>query len=309
MSKYTYDGYLNVHNELVMWYLNYDNINISDKEIYDYSKLYNIPYQIFLKKLLERFVSLKQCDADNILDIMKNKMNLEISEEAKKYLLDLIPLISPIKLINRAEAKPEDLIKTLGFFNKLTIITKEKPTHTGQPLPDPVFGRPYIDWKRCYHENCHEQFPDDNCLIRHLKSFKVYTRNYHKLHEDMIKDLKLTEEKILSENIKKCPSLLCNETGITTPEDLIKHFQRLGLEPFWKKGMKFKKKSDYVFNPEFKIFNVDECVICCEAKPNIILDNCLHCCFCVECYVQYIKYNYVTKCPVCRETYNKVYPY
>jgi hypothetical protein len=298
-----------VKKELILWYLNYDDINITDKEIYDYSKLYNIPYQIFLKKLLERFVTMHNYDINIILDIMQNKMNLELSKEAEQYLRDLLPLIKSININNRKECDISKLNKIISYFYKLDIITDKKPTHEGQPLPHVQQGRPYIDWLRCYHENCYERFDKENDLIKHLKKFKVYTPNYHNFHEAEINVLKLTEEKVIQENITKCPAAICKDNNFNTPQQLIEHFQRLGLEPFWKKGMIIKNKKDYNFDPKVKIFNVDECVICCEAKPNLIFDNCLHCCFCIECYEADLQYNSIKKCPICRESYNKIYPY
>jgi hypothetical protein len=41
--------------ELLLWYLNYDDIKLSEKEIYNLSISYAIPFQIFVKKLIETF--------------------------------------------------------------------------------------------------------------------------------------------------------------------------------------------------------------------------------------------------------------
>ena len=295
-----------IKQELILWYLNYDNINITEKEIYEYSKLYCIPFQIFLKKLLERIINLDKYDINIIIDIIQNKMNLELEDKAEQYIQDLIPIVKSIKIIERAKISSFKLYKHTNYFYNNLVINKQS-NHKGQPLPDIQKGRPFINWKKCYYENCYEYFKTDKELIKHLKYYDAYTPNYHVFHEQIIKEHSLTENKIIQENITKCPALICDKNTFYSPEKLIKHFQELGLEPFWKPGM-IKQKSNYYFNPKIKIFNSDECIICCENTPNVIFDICLHSCFCVECYEIELKFNSIKKCPVCRQGYDKIYP-
>ena len=151
-------------------------------------------------------------------------------------------------------------------------------------------------------------YVSDNELIKHLKEFKVYTPSYHKLHEDIINEMKLTEDIIKQNNILKCPSWICKESEFTSSEQLINHLQRLGIEPFWKKNMDFSKKEDYAFNKELKIYDTKNCIICLDRNTNIIFDKCMHQCYCVECYNDHIKLNNTLKCPICRNFYNKIYP-
>ena len=165
-----------VKNELIKWYLNY-SVTISDKEIYDYSKLYNIPFQIFIKKLLERLITIYNYDIDAIIDILQNKLLLKLTPEIIEYVTELVKILEPITIIDYRSlttANVAKLKKNLSYFNKLNIISDKKEVHTGQPLPDPNLGRPYIDWKRCYHAGCNERFSSDGMLIKHLKEFKVY---------------------------------------------------------------------------------------------------------------------------------------
>ena len=49
--------------------------------------------------------------------------------------------------------------------------------------------------------------------------------------------------------------------------------------------------------PTFKIFKVDECVICLNNKPEIMFYDCLHCCVCSDCD----KVKPLMKCPYCRK--------
>ena len=224
------------------------------------------------------------------------------------FVKDFIQNIDKIDLVKFELTNTEQIKKILQLFNKLDIIPKKNPTHIGQPLPDPKLGRPYINWNMCYHQDCHKQFYSDNELIKHLKEFKVYTPNYHKLHEDIINEMKLTEDIIKQNNIRKCPSWICKESEFTSSEQLINHLQRLGIEPFWKKGMDLSKKEDYAFNKELKIYDTKNCIICLDRNTNIIFDKCMHQCYCVECYNDYIKLNNTLKCPICRNFYNKIYP-
>jgi hypothetical protein len=295
-------------DNLILWYLNYTNIDITDKKVYELSSKYNIPMQIFLKKLVERLKNVTDCESDKIMNILQVDMNLNLSNESYIFVKDFILNLDKIDLIDINSNNSEQIKKTLKLFHKLDIIPKQPPTHIGQPMPDPDLGRPYIDWLECEHQNCHKKFNTDKELIKHLIEFKVYTPSYHKLHEDIINEMKLTEDLIKNINIKKCPSWICKESEFSTPDGLIEHFKRLGIEPFWKKGMDLSKKEEYNFNKEIKIYDSKNCIICLDRKTNIIFDKCMHQCYCVECYDECIKLNNTLKCPLCRNFYNKIYP-
>ena len=75
-------------------------------------------------------------------------------------------------------------------------------------------------------------------MITHLKQNKVYTPKYHKLHEDIVKEMNLTPDLIKSNGMKKCPSYIC-KVKTENENKLIEHFQRLGIKPFWEEGMTF----------------------------------------------------------------------
>jgi len=59
--------------------------------------------------------------------------------------------------------------------------------------------------------------------------------------------------------------------------------------------------NEYEFNKQIKLYDCKLCIICLDAKPNIIFDKCVHSCYCVTCYEKFIKINYTVKCPLCRE--------
>jgi hypothetical protein len=308
----------NIKKNLILWYLNYDEIDLTEKEIYEQSKIYNIPFQIFLKKLIERLVSEHKADKQSILTILTTNMGLQFSDDVLTHVIDLIDLIEPITIISRKKSSLTDINKKLYLFDKLNTVNNTKATHTGQPLPDPETGRPYIYWRECYHEGCHKKFTYEHELIEHLKYMGAYTKSYHKIHEDYVSINKLTEDKVIAKKMNKCPAYICNCT-VNSPEEVIAHFRRLGIYPFWKKGMDFSSKSvntNYEFDKNIKIFNVDTCIICLDNKPNIILDKCLHCCFCVDCFLSSNSSttnetipSSISKCPICKSFYSKVYPY
>ena len=296
-------------DNLILWYLNYSNINITDRQIYELSQKYHIPQQIFLIKLLSRLITSTICDKDKIMNILQVDMNLNLSNEAYIFIKQFINELEPIELKDINLIDENSIKSILKLFNKLDVIPKEPPTHIGQPLPDPEIGRPYISYQKCMHKNCNKWFYTDNDLIKHLKKYKVYTPSYHKLHEDIVQELQLTENKIKEDGIKKCPSWICKEPEFHSPEELITHFQKLGILPFWKSGMKFEKENEYQFNKNIKLYDSKECIICLDNKTNIIFDRCMHSCYCISCFDKFIKLNSILKCPLCREFFNKIYPY
>jgi hypothetical protein len=304
-------------NELILWYLNYDNIQLTEKELCDLSHIYNIPLQIFLKKLIERLVTEHSADKKVIIYTLTKKMNLDLSPDVVKYVENLIGSIKSIEINSRLEMNDVDIEKQLALFSELNSVTNVKPTHKGQPLPDPDTGRPYIDWKECYYEGCHKTFTHGHELIDHLKQMGAYTESFHKIHEDYVFQNNLTEDKVITCGMKKCPAYICQYLDIDSTQDVIEHFQKLGIEPFWKKGFDLSSKnmsSEYVFKKEIKIFNIDACVVCLKKKPNIIFDKCLHCCFCIECFLSSGSLSTnssrnILKCPVCKSFYSRVYPY
>ena len=52
-----------------------------------------------------------------------------------------------------------------------------------------------------------------------------------------------------------------------------------------------------------KTFKIDKCVVCMEAKPNVLFCECGNICLCVSCLNQ-IKSIY--KCPLCNHTNTKI---
>ena len=179
---------------------------------------------------------------------------------------------------------------------------KGKCDHSGYPLNHEVHGRPRIGWCVCYFNNCFQDCFTGDALREHLKKFNKYKYGFHAYHEEAIKNYNITPEKVIAENMTKCPSVVCDKGAINfTPQELCEHLISLGIEPFWKKGMPMininKSKGKFQLNEIYeKIYVGDECIICMDedAKPSVLLLPCNHSCMCVKCYKK------TNKCPVCR---------
>lgn len=105
--------------------------------------------------------------------------------------------------------------------------------HDGYPLVDPVKGRPRLNWLYCAHEGCNKRFTYHGNLEHHLRKHNTYIPQYHFLHEQAVEIHKLTPESVKEKELSSCPSIICDD-NIESPEDLIEHFTKLGIEPFWK---------------------------------------------------------------------------
>jgi len=98
--------------------------------------------------------------------------------------------------------------------------------HTGQPSIDPIKGRPHLGWNECKYKKCQKKFKNSLALVNHLISCNAYTQGYHYHHETAIFDLGLTEEKVLTQNLTKCPSYACNHKEFAKPDELIMHLKK-----------------------------------------------------------------------------------
>ncbi|AYV85689.1 MAG: RING finger domain protein [Satyrvirus sp.] len=175
--------------------------------------------------------------------------------------------------------------------------------HKGYPIPDPIMGRPIINWCECYHSMCHEKFENPNDLIQHLLLHYAYIRNHHKDHLPFV--LCLTRQQVIDSKQTICPSPTCGKL-FSTPEDLCDHFSILGIEPFWKQNMVFTTNENSLnrfSDPYKKIYKFEECMICFGAKPCVILYPCFHCIFCLNCYDK------VNKCPLCKQNIENCFPF
>lgn len=296
---------------LVLWYLNFTDLPLTDKEIGKLSKNYGVPSILYYKKLLQRlhkpdFSSLDYYAKFVELGILSSDMKLD-----DKYLLKLCELVSKNKI--------EHMFRLIDFDSK-TIVEyatsfshflqqESEHSHEGYPLPDPEKGRPFLNWNICMYDGCFQKFSDPNDLITHLNWFGCYTPCYHLIHEQSIESAKLTPAYVMEHKLTKCPAYICKQNSYETPDELISHFQELGIKPFWTPGCVIKKKEDkdtkYFEDISGSYYDSEECVVCCYNKPDLICTPCFHRVYCVSCYNEHK----VDKCPLCRGTIGKIFPF
>lgn len=148
----------------------------------------------------------------------------------------------------------------------------------------------------------------------------VYTKGYHLSHEEAIRLNNLIPEKVLEQNIIKCPSWMCETKDFNSPEQLVSHLQVLGIKPFWYVRLVLNKKNDninIIKNSTNKIYNSDTCLMCLENNSvNIIINKCGHQVYCMECVRKLITNCHKNEqsliksnCPICRCKIDYFYPY
>lgn len=260
------------------------------------SNFYSIPGHVIFFKVVEFFVRQKMTQDQIENSLFKLKMI------TFKELKDIVEIVRNIK--DNFKDKPKK-----DITDQLSLINKWKPTgiHQGYPIPDPIKGRPRLEWKYCAHYGCGQKFDgtsdpypafDYSGLKQHLKEVGNYRDWFHHNHERMIDKLNLTPEKVLAEKITKCPSHLCDIKEFSSPQELCHHFMILGIPPFWKQGMIIEPqfKSGKLENVTQQIYIEKECIICCEpgTTPGILFLPCNHCVICIDCF------STINKCPMCQ---------
>jgi len=291
---------LNDKEKLFIWlYFPYDigEIDKTLDEMIKLSKRYGITDNILFRKVIE-YLHIKSKSKDQIIDILY-----------KYNFISVDNLANVIKIIDEILAAPLNVLDA-QTLSKLLQVAKPyknnaKCDHAGYPEVDEQLGRARLGWCVCYYEGCHDKFFGSQGLKEHLHKLNKYKYGFHTYHETAVSNLKLTPEKIIADNFIKCPSVVCDKGDYKfTPQELCEHFLELGIEPFWKPGMKIvkpKKKLNNIFD---KIYVSDECLICLdeEVKPSMLFLPCNHCVICVNCYKP------TNKCPMCRKDITNVIP-
>lgn len=256
----------------------------------------HIPFNIFFHKLIQSMTNA------NIKkeDIIKTLLQYEIINDNEINFIDEVLIFLEQQHLNKKNNK-----ETHEKLNNILYQYQRKKTteavHEGYPLPDPTFGRPYINWLVCKHKDCNKKFRTYKDLIQHLKEYNRYTAYMHKEHENC----NITPEYIMENNLTSCPSYICNESEkIFTSEELCEHFKILGIPPFWKPGMVIDGLGKKTINKEFnKIYSCEECVVCLDNVPEVIITPCQHHILCTNCV------NMLDKCPICKGNINMVFPF
>ena len=268
------------------------------------SLLYNIPGHIILFKIVEFFVK-KNYPQDKIEHYL-----FKLKLISANSLATVIEIIKNIK-DNFKDKEKKDITDTLSIIKQWDL----HATHEGYPIPDPVKGRPRLEWQVCAYYGCGKKFDansndypgyDYSGLKQHLKQLGKYRDYFHFHHEYVVEKHNLTPQKVLAQKITKCPSHLCDVKEFETPEEFCRHLIMLGIPPFWKQGMVIQpldlhsdKKLENVTD---RIHVEKECIICCEEgiTPGILFLPCNHCVICIDCFCSGIN-----KCPMCQTVIDK----
>lgn len=277
---------------LFIWlYFPYDvgEINKTIEDIVNLGKVYGIVDNVLLYKIIEYYHN-------------KNLNKEQIIEKLYQHkFINVDTLHKVIEIIDKIILTPVNSLDDITL-NKIIVIAKQynsQITHDGYPTPDKVNGRPCLQWCECYYDGCHKLYDDPAGLRKHLETLGKHTWGFHCQHEKAIHNLQLTPEKVINNNMTKCPSITCDKSNYNfTPEELCHHFKLLGLKPFWKQGDLVLQPKRFITDDSFqKIYTSEECIICNneDIRPSILFLPCNHCVTCINCYKEF------NKCPVCRQ--------
>jgi hypothetical protein len=274
------------------------------------NKKYNM--ELLLNKFFE-FVLWKNINQDQMIKMFCKKLNLDLDdenlEESKSSIEKYLKIIGERKITFKLYDYDEVYKKVNKILSTGIIkLNNDDVSHTGQPIPDPIKGRPQLDWGFCQYDGCKKSFSNCSGLVSHLIKCNVYTQGYHTSHEHGVNYNNLTIDKVINSNITKCPSWMCEIKNFGTAQELVQHLQLLGIKPFWKQGMTFciesSKRKILEIDPDKKYIN-DTCVLCLDNPAEIIINKCGHQVYCIDCVCKANKIN----CPICRGKVDMFLPY
>lgn len=216
-----------------------------------------------------------------------------------------------------ADAEQIDILKERSACGNVILNLPEKhKQHADYPLPDPVLGRPHLNFLECKYDGCGQKFANTTDLMFHLCKNNAFVPFMHKAHEDIVAASGLSPETVRAQNITKCPSLICTAKHIRTCEDLCEHFKKLGIPPFWSptastptNDTTVNTTNDTNDNADIKPCAIIDaglkpgwykatktmCMRCKKDPVNTISLTCAHCTMCKACCL------YGTRtCPQCK---------
>ena len=312
--------------DIIHFFGTYDNLL---KSIFEAKKL---PIDLLTFKFFE-YMLFKNKEVDEIYNLFKgddsNETNTTESDtECIVRMLDLLKN-KQIKFVHFNLVEYDNNVKCFNIpkqqVQQAAKIEVPEVVHTGYPIPDPEKGRPQLNWCQCAFPNCGKQFTSAMALVNHLTKCNVYTEGFHYYHENAVLELAFSPEKVIAENITKCPSLACNHKDFETPQLLIEHLVLLGIEPFWTKGtvienkdvanptattVQIKKEPKVNYDIHYpKLFEVEQCLLCLTERPQVVAGNCRHHIVCRDCFVGMNVAVNTKVCPMCRTQVNIFYPF
>ena len=226
------------------------------------------------------------------------------------YKNDPSRLTDQVRLACRSYGIPEFLIEKLA---NEPIPTSQKPerfeliqtlskrwkhdSHYGYPAPDER-GRPRLNWNKCAHPACLKECTHPSELTNHLINNKAYARGFHLAHETALKEHQLTVDKVIADHRTQCPSLICDVGSFASPQELILHLRRLGMDGFWD----HRDPVDPIQNPATLMGSIirQTCTICESVDSQIVCIPCGHCAICADCFKPF------DECLVCFSAVNNL---
>lgn len=288
--------------KLYIWL--YTGINLlTFKEIIRMGRIYHIPDNIILSKFILQ-LSREGSDIDDVVDKL---LEYEILRDYN--INELRALIMAHGIDNNVRPLTREIYEILiGMASKTHVMYDSHMKHDAEyPSVHEHHGRPYLNWKECYYEDCHLKFKSAETLMQHLEQVGKYTPRFHLAHENVVLLRKLTPEKVMSDGLTRCPSLICDKSEINfTPQELCEHFMKLGIKPFWSPGVKIpeRKNNECLGSRCYdKIFINNECGICLEEASSTIILPCYHNVICLKCSTK------LNKCPLCRAIISRILPF
>lgn len=281
-------------------------------EVINFLEKYDIPYEFIIKKFIHNLASHNTTFDDIVKKLAEyNLIKMDDSDNNKnKKIVEILKQMHDF--CSESVLKDADIKSLMKLKDKILIKRTDSKTHSGYPQNDPIKGRPWIDWRECYHKNCHLKFTYPDELIDHLKSFNAYTRSFHALHEETVSIQDLTPGKVYKFNITRCPSYACSKSKIDmTPREVCDHLDMLGIKNFFTGrfntvGNKDEDKDEQETVKKdinaVRIYSVSECIVCYDEKAHILTLPCNHIVTCINCIKR------INKCPVCLIDIKRLFP-
>ncbi|AYV75899.1 MAG: RING finger domain protein [Terrestrivirus sp.] len=296
---------------LGLWLLDYD-ISYDIIQIHNLFHIHKIPITLFFWKFIYRQKLINRTIDEIYTDLVAMELiNFDNFDRDSAMLLSIIEIVNTKSCLKNMNTITQDLVIFIEKLFKVEL-DLEKCVHVGQPIPDPNIGRPYIDWKICKYPYCGKNFPSGTDLVRHLEKMGCYIDRFHWYHEGIVKAKNLTPQKVIDEKINACPSVICGNSDISTPEDVIEHLTELGIEPFFQQGMIIKTQNPFIDKytknkgiQKFNVFDSEECAVCLDEKPALINIPCNHKLYCISCY----KTGKFIKCSYCGKNITSLVPF
>lgn len=248
---------------------------------------------LFLRKMII-LCRIQKMDLDETVDFLESKGLIKRDVDDMLIIQETLEadiMFNPLDMM---------IVHKIVESAKRFIASREhKVEHNNYPMVDEQNGRPQLGWVKCYHYGCNFRGNSADHLRNHLSECDAYTAYFHKMHENIVTEMNLIPEKVVADGLTKCPSPVCNKHNvIMKPEELIQHFKRLGISPFWKRGDKldYDEENKREFNAvnQKPIFSCKKCVVCIDTHPTVLFMECNHHVVCMKCS------SGIEKCPMCQ---------